>query len=44
MTNRRAAARKARPRAELERKARADLERVLKMDEGNERGEIGWRR
>jgi hypothetical protein len=38
MMNRRAAAELAKRREELERKARADLERVLKMDEGNGRG------
>jgi hypothetical protein len=36
--NRRAAAEQDRRRVRLERKAKADLERVLKMDEGNGRG------
>ncbi len=38
MVNRRAAAQEARRRVELERQARADVERVLKLDEGNGRG------
>ena len=38
MMNRRAAKQRDRRRAELERKAQEDLERVLKMDEGNGRG------
>ena len=38
MINRRAVEQRGRRRAELERKAQEDLERVLKMDEGNGRG------
>lgn len=38
MMNRQAAPREAGRRAELEPKARKDLERVAKMDEGNGRG------
>jgi hypothetical protein len=40
MMNRLEAAREARRREELERKAREDVERVEKMDEGNWRGVI----
>jgi hypothetical protein len=36
--NRRAAAQRGRRRAELEREAQEDLERVARMDEGNGRG------
>ena len=36
--NKQAAAQRHKRRAELERKAKEDLERVLKMDEGNGRG------
>lgn len=38
MMNRREAAREAEWRAELERKARGDLERIAKRDEGKGRG------
>ena len=41
MMNRCAAAQRGRRRAELERKAHEDLERVAKMDEGNGRGVRG---